>query len=179
MRNFSLITLGLVWTVALSGSPNPVGEQAFYRVDKNPIRTSSIIMSGTIDASITQPLPEMTPPAYELSLDYRFQVKLFGDQQGIENIAVTENYFESEFLENLRQTGHYESPHFKVDHLGYADAINLDGKAYPHCDVLRFYDISQGGGLSWVARSLLGGNMRDDIENLVVKAHVYEEIPVL
>ena len=70
-----------------------------------------------------------------------------------------------EFLEELRQNGTYVGPDFKIDHLGYEDADNMDGAFYPHCDKLRIYDIPDSSP--------------NDITDMEIIADVSYGIPVL
>ncbi len=181
IRRVSISCLILAFAISfeLAASENPLGEMARYTVDKDPKRTSSMIKSGRLDAQVSQFLTESS--AYEVAISYTFQVQFAGNQQGTEKANIDESYFEDAFLENLRQTGHYAGAEFKADHIGYADAKNLDGKFYAHCDKIKFYEIKQSPSyaLYWLATSLLGGNFRADIENLVVIAHVFPNIPVL
>ncbi|MBI1859407.1 MAG: hypothetical protein HYR96_00625 [Deltaproteobacteria bacterium] len=160
-------------------SEQPVGEQARYLIDKNPARTTSLIKSGNLTAKVTQFLSEANPPGYEVLINYVFKVSFVGSQEGQQSAKIDEAFFKKSFLEDLRKNHHYEGKDFKADHLGYADAKNLDGKVYPHCDKVKMYDIQQDGPLFDLAEEFLTGGDGGKIDNLVVIAHIYPTVPVL
>ena len=188
---FSALVFG---TTAAYGR-NPVGEVANYKLDKNSARTSSMIKSGTMETKVTKAIPDAAEgPSYETAISYDFDIQFVGRQKGTELVAVEEEFFTEEFLQKLRTDGAYEGPDFKIKHEGYADARNLDGKFYPRCDKLLFYDIKtdkedRSGSSSPVinlALALLsstadayGIDPRADIEDLKIRAHVAFGIPVL
>ena len=107
-----------------------------------------------------------------------------GPYKGTKETQIEKEYFSEEFLENLRKTGHYEGQYFKADHLGYADAKNLDGKFYPHCDKILLYDLKEPATVNFF-NELLGTladpeiSDREDIQDVKVLAHVYVGVPVL
>jgi len=174
---------------------NPVGEVADYRLDRNSARTSSMIKSGTMQTKVTKELPDAADgPAFEVALSYDFDVQFVGHQQGTELVDVADEFFTEEFLQKLRTDGAYESPEFKIKHQGYADARNLDGKFYPHCDKLLFYDVKtdketvagNSAPLVRMAVQLLDSaadaydvDPNATIEDLKILAHVFVGIPVL
>ncbi len=165
---------------------DPVGESAYYKLDRTASRTSSLIQSGELTTHVTRALPDDgSGPAFEVNIDYTFRIQLLGTRTGTETVNVPAAYFTPEFMMNLRQTGHYESAKFKVDHEGYADAVTMDGHHYAHCDKVKIYDIQQGfddGGVIAVAKSLLdvgGAGPDDQIDNLVIHAQIFEGVPVL
>lgn len=170
--------LSLILSSMLMASPSPLGESAKYQLDKDPKRTSSFIKSGWFNADVTHFLAEKIPPAYQIVIQYAFKIYLVGTQQGTEKTLIDKNYFDPEFLENLRLAGHYEGAQFKVDHLGFADAKTLDGHVYPHCDRLRFYDVVSVHPLTHLIASMLA-SPDGEIQDLVIHAHVFFGIPVL
>jgi hypothetical protein len=183
-----LAATGLVFLMSTAAlARDPVGESADYKVDRNSARTSSMILSGSMTATVTQYMPDHPDgPAYEGKLDYLFKIQFMGNQEGTEYVNTPEEYFTPEFIARLRTDGTYESPQFKIRHQGYADARNLDGGFYPHCDKILIYDIKQeeSAGFAALAKSLLGTRPNDpspddSIENLEIVAHVYQGVPVL
>jgi hypothetical protein len=56
-------------------------------------------------------------------------------------MPVNADYWTPEFWESLRKTGHYVNRQYKIDHLGYADAVTMEGKTFPNSDKLKIYDI--------------------------------------
>jgi hypothetical protein len=156
-----------------------VGQPAHDTLDTDPARTSSLIQSGTIDAEVTKLIQDVQQEAYEVKLDYHFQIEFMGNQDGTKTTNIDATYFTPEFLENLRKTGSYVGPNFKAKHLGYEDAKNLDGKFYPHCDKIELYDIKQSSGLGALGRTLLAAPARADIKDLKIFGHIYEGVPVI
>jgi hypothetical protein len=145
-------------TTAMAGDRNPVGEKANYELDRNSSRTSSLIQSGSLSAEVTQHLPDADGgAAYEAKIDYQFRITLVGNRSGTEYVNAPEEYFTEQFLIDLRANGHYESPQFKIDHEGYANARTLDGRTYENCDKVKIYDIDQGYQSTFVdlARALV------------------------
>jgi hypothetical protein len=154
-----------------------------------------MIKSGTMQTKVNKELPDAADgPAFEVALSYDFDVQFAGHQQGTELVAVADEFFTEEFLVKLRTDGAYESPDFKIKHQGYADARNLDGKFYPHCDKLLFYDVKtdkesvDGNSAPLVRMAVKIMNAAADaysvdpdatIEDLKILAHVFVGVPVL
>lgn len=191
---FSPILAGAVATLvsATAALASPVGDRAHYDLDRNPSRTSSMIMSGKVDVTVDAYVPgHKSGPAYESSLAYDFNVQMVGRKQGSQKVMVPAEYFSPEFMKNLRASGSFIGPDFKVRHEGYVDARTMDGNFYPHCDKILIYDVktysaeSQLGGLFTVARDMLSMaaesrlGTRQDVENLQVRAAIFEGVPVL
>ena len=168
---------------------NPVGEKCDYQLDRNAQRTSNLIQSGSLAAEITMRKPDAEGgPAYETKIDYMFRITLIGNRSGTEYVDAPESFFTEEFLQELRRTGHFESPQFKIDHQGFADATTLDGHRFPNCDKLKIYDIDQGDRSALVefARAMVRNSVAEEnltteetIEDLVLHAHVFYGVPVL
>lgn len=166
---------------------NPVGEKADYMLDRNAQRTSNLIQSGTLAAEITGRNPDAEGgPVYNAKIDYSFRITLIGNRSGTELVDAPADFFTEEFLMELRRTGHYESPQFKIDHEGFADATTLDGHRFPHCDKLKIYDIDQGSHspLLDMARAMVrsanaGQTTDNTIQDLVLRAHISYGVPVL
>lgn len=163
---YPIFVLSLFCAASFAATPDILGQKARYVLDKDPKRTSSMIQSGKVDASVTQHLATASPPAYEITLNYQFKIQLMGNQEGTQAEAVDAEFFKPEFLENLRKTGSYEGANFKAKHLGYADAKNLDGKLYQNCDKVLLYDFDTA-------------DTGEDIQDLQVLVHVYPGLPVL
>lgn len=163
-----------------------VGQKANFKLDKNPKRTTSMLKDGTFLATITSYHPDLSNgPAFDVALDYTFNVQLMGEQKGVENGYIDEEYFTEEFLINLRKNGKYESENFKAIHQGYKNVTTLQGKSYPNCDVILLYDIKDSK--DFPLKSHLSGFLakvgrletKADIENMKVLMHVYPGVPVL
>jgi len=184
---FSLAVAALVSAQVAFASP--VGDRAHYDLDRNPSRTSSMIMSGKVDVTVDAYVPgHKSGPAYESSMAYDFNVQMVGRKQGSQKVMVPAEYFSPEFMKNLRANGSFIGPDFKVRHEGFVDARTMDGNFYPHCDKILIYDVktfSAEGGLFSVARDILSMaaesrlGTRQDVENLQVRAAIYEGVPVL
>jgi len=196
MKYSGFLLLGtLVFGSAGAFARNPVGETADYQLDRNSARTSSMIKSGTMDAKVIRELPDATDgPAFETAVSYDFEIQFMGNQSGTELVAVAEEFFTEEFLQQLRTNGTYESSEFKIRHEGYADARNLDGKFYPRCDKLLFYDINTSKmerlsasapvvhmivQLFNAAADAYRIDPNASIEDLKIRAHIFVGIPVL
>jgi hypothetical protein len=177
----AVVAISLCSGAAAAYDRNPVGERADYELDRSAARTSSLIQDGTLSLYITQHLPDQQGgAAYETKLDYDFRLRYAGRQQGTKGMAVPFQFFTPEFMAELRRTGHYESASFKVDHLGYADARNLDGHLYENCDKIRIYDIEDlDAPFVQVAVGLLEAAVAAPIDDFVIVAHIKEGEPVL
>lgn len=185
-REFFLASAFISWSfissIASAYERNPVGESANFQLDKASTRTSSLIQQGTITTRVDQYLPDhQDGPSYEASLDYDLTIRFGGRQQGTRKMPLPQAYFTAEFLANLRANGQYESPQFKVQHLGYADVRNLDGKVYENCDKIRIYDVKSPEMMPFAQigadiLQLATGGMIDD---LVIVAHIKDGEPVL
>jgi len=169
---------------------NPVGEKAFYKIDTKSGRTTAMVQSGDILGSVVSLVAdyEGRGPAYEVKLDYKLNVAFSGSQTGSQSIGFEQQYFEPEFITDLRVNGLYKGTNFTVKHLGYRDAKNMDGMSYPHCDYLYFYDIeTTPASVLWravlepIARSLFPNEetFANKIEDLEIWAHHTSNIPVL
>ena len=178
-----LLVLGLTVLFQQSVKANDIlGQTADYLLDKDPARTSSMISSGTVKAVVNQFVENSTSKgAYEIALNYTFNIVMLGKYEGVEKELVDREYFQEDFMINLRKEGHYEGESFKAIHQGFADAKNMDGKTYPHCDKVLLYDLKQPEMLA-LARSLFSeilGVNRDSIEDLKAVVHFYAGLPVL
>lgn len=164
---------------------DPIGETASYVVDRAASRTSSLVLGGTLDAVVTGALPDNDPPAYEVKLDYNFRIRFVGTQQGTEVMPFDQVYFTPEFLAQLRIDGEYHSNNFKVRHLGYGHARNMDGAYYPNCDKLLIYDVATAAAspLTRLGAALVGrldhGDFAGPIEDLEIVAHISYGQPVI
>jgi len=164
---------------------DPLGQSANYNIDKDPKRTSSMLKSGTIKISVPQEGKDQSKgPAYLVKIDYKFNVALMGDYAGSKETQIEKEYFTEEFLKELREKGHYEGQYFKADHMGYADAKNLDGKFYPHCDKILLYDLKEPASLNLfkdLLTTIVDPNFgdREDIQDLKVLTHIFVGVPVL
>ena len=187
MKQLSFAIFSFVFLVSTvsKASVDPLGQAANYNIDKDPKRTSSMLKSGTIKLSIPKEGEDQSKgPAYQVRIDYKFKVALMGDYAGSKETQVEKEYFTEDFLKTLREKGHYEGQYFKADHLGYADAKNMDGKFYPNCDKVLLYDLKEPSALN-LFKDLLanmvnpGDADRSDIQDLKVLTHIYVGVPVL
>jgi hypothetical protein len=182
---FSLLSFILLFSNASKAGIDPLGQSANYKIDTNPKRTSSMLKSGTIKLSVpNEGADQSKGPAYQVKIDYNFNVVMMGPYKGSKVTQIEQEYFTEDFLKNLREKGHYEGQYFKADHLGYADATNLDGKFYPHCDKVLLYDLRDPSDLN-LFKDLLAKMVnpqdgdREDIQDLKVLTHIFTGIPVL
>lgn len=161
------------FALAIAGSAfgdqrDPLGERADYKVDRSSSRTSSMFTGGSLEAVITEALPDNgNGPAHRTKIDWTLKVQVIGNQSGSRDVKVPDVYFSPEFLDELRIKGTYEGPDFKLKHMGFGDAHNMDGAFYPNCDKILIYDMPN------VARA------NADIDDLEILAHVQYGIPVL
>jgi hypothetical protein len=159
-------------------SHDPSGESAYYVIERNNQRTSSMIRSGEMTATVGAYLPtDPAGPSFDVRIDYVMSVQIIGTQRGTKTMPVPEEYFTARFMEDLRASGQYDGPTFKVRHLGYADARNMDGAFYPNCDKVLIYDI-EDASVSPLT-SLAASMFRAEIENMEIIAHIKGGIPVL
>ena len=165
---------------------DPMGETASYQLDKNGSRTTSMIQSGSALATVTEFLPEHeNGPSYNVNFDFDFVVQFSGRQKGTIKFIFGQDFFEEQFMVSLRERGTYVGPDFKINHEGFADARNLDGNFYPHCDKVLFYDVKipeSSEAADFLYRLVGIDPMRADkppIENLKIRAHVYQGVPVI
>ena len=183
LRFVGAAALLIMTEVGVAQTRDPVGETADYTVDRSRNRTSSMVLSGNMTAAVTQSLPDNTPPAFEVKIDYTFRIQFVGTQTGTEVMPVDGVYFAPEFLVDLRRNGSYESPQFKVRHLGFGDARNMDGALYANCDKILIYDIQTTSALPFVtvAKRLLGAESGFDnsIEDMEITAFISYGLPVL
>jgi len=164
---------------------DPIGERANYQLDRNSQRTSSIVRSGSFVTRVADYLPDAEEgPAYNVVLDYDFNISLIGRRQGSQVVEVPAEYFTPEFLEKLRTDKDYEAPKFKIRHEGMANVRNMDGRSYDNCDTILIYDIKdvRATPLATMLASLAGyaePMPAASIENLQIRAHIKYGIPVL
>jgi hypothetical protein len=189
MRQF-ILGLTVALSVGLSSQSfagrNPIGETANYQLDRNGARTTSMIQSGTALATVTEFIPDHeNGPSYNVNLDYDFVVQFYGRQKGTAKWAFGEEFFDDQFIVNLRERGTFETPDYKIRHEGYADARNLDGGVYPHCDKILIYDVKIPEN-SDIARLLYASVGIDPmtmnkppIEDLKIRGHIFAGVPVL
>lgn len=178
-----LVGLSLFAGFAVAFDRDPVGERTEFLLDRSSARTSSLVQEGSFATYVTQALPDhQNGPAYETKLDYDIRVRFAGRQRGSYAIALPVSYFTPEFFEQLRESGHFETSQFKVQHLGFANATTVDGAVYENCDKIRLYDIQDIESLPFAqaARDILQAAAGDlPIEDLELVAHVKEGEPVL
>ncbi len=192
MKFLSTMALTAILSANLaSADRNPVGEYAYYKLDRNSNRTSGMFTKGEFHTKVTHELTnEEGGKDFQVKLDYSLTVTLMGNQTGTELIDVPAEYFTEEFLQELRVNGTYETPDFKVKHQGFADAVNMDGKRYPGCDKVLFYDIKttladslrallKRGAQAEFLRRGLPAPTAGEIENLRLLTHVSFGQPVL
>ncbi len=161
---------------------DPLGEVADYKVDRASARTTGMIQSGEMRAAVTTHEPNSA--SYDVQINYTFRIQFMGTRTGTEMVSVPEVYFTPEFMQDLRDNGEFISDEFKVQHLGYADARNLDGGVYPNCDKIKIYDVqTKSNGLIRMADQLLRASEAIDpaagFEDMVIVAHIKEGLPVL
>jgi hypothetical protein len=175
------------WTPVSAASRDPLGERAPYQLDKARARTTSMIESGSAEAIVTEYLPNHERgPSYNIDLNYDFVVQFYGHQKGTSKWVFAKEFFEPAFMANLRATGSYITPDYKIRHEGYADAQNKDGILYPHCDVILIYDVvipEEKNAISSILEAAAGmnPNAKDNpqIEDLKIRAHIFAATPVL
>ncbi len=181
--------------VSSLGLSDPIGESAFYRIVKDRARTSNLIKSGEFNAEVVRHIPDREEgPAYEVKMDYVFDVMWMGRREGSETVVVDEFYFAPEFIEELRRTGHYENSDMKIDHQGYESFTNSDGRHYQNADVLKLYDIDTKSKKTLIlyarhiikkvaiAKAILEGRdvkANGEVENLEVVIRRVDDIEVL
>jgi hypothetical protein len=183
-----VVLLTTAFTPVAQLSRDPLGESASYQLDKNRVRTTGMIQSGSAVTTVTDFLPNReSGPAYNVDLTYDFTVAFYGRKQGTVKWEFEKEFFEPEFMVKLRQNGTYETPNYKVRHEGYADATNMDGVVYPHCDVITIYDVvipSNGGqGLKSILVAAAGLDPEafadPTIEDVKIRANIIAGTPVL
>lgn len=173
----------LICLISLSlFAQKPLGEEANYRIDKNAKRTSSMIQKGTALATVPEYL-EKTPngPSFRVDLAYDFDLGFWGKYNGTQSTVIEEEFFRESFLEEIRQKGSYQGKYFNAKHNGYADAKNLDGKFYPHCDLLLLTDLKKPEDL-WLVQDGFTSPLkrrRGELKDMKLLLHISAEVPVL
>ena len=192
IRQASVIRLaiaGLVMSVSLglqAAPRDPIGEKAPYQLDRNGSRTTSMVTAGVALASVTEFLPDHEQgPSYNVNLDYDITVQFYGRQTGSAKWAFAADFFDSEFMARLRESGTYETPDYKIRHEGFADVRNLDGSVYPNCDKILIYDVKipDKYKLEQIIYGAAGFNPvamgNPPVEDLQIRAHIFTGVPVL
>jgi hypothetical protein len=164
---------------------DPMGEMADYKVDRASARTTGMIQGGNMKAVVNAHLPDHADgPSYNVQIDYTLRIQFMGTRSGTQAVTVPEAYFTPEFMQDLRTNGEYISDSFKVQHMGYADARNLDGGVYPNCDKIKIYDIqTMNNSLIRMADEILNASEGIEptagFEDMVIIAHIKDGLPVL
>lgn len=188
------IVLGMLASLLVGFTPmksvdrNPVGETASYNLDKDKNRTSGMIKQGAGVALIDSHAPNHeSGPSYNTTLSYKLSISLYGESEGAIKLPLPESYFTAEFLPNLRRSGTFQTPDFKLKHLGIEDATTMDGRKYLKCDKIFFYDVkvteADKMGILPLLIAAAGFSPDDksitsnDIKDLKVQAYVYPGIP--
>jgi hypothetical protein len=174
----ALVALGSAGSL-VAGPRDPSGESASYTLDHDSARTSSEIESGTMTATVGAHTDGTDGPAYDVDVNYDFDIVFVGKESGTKTVGVPDEYFTPEFAARLRATGHYESPKFKIDYLGQENATTLDGHTYPGCDRIKIYDIKDTAPVRAIAAAMLRVPQLSSIENLVILGDIYQGVPVL
>lgn len=140
LASLLLAGCGAVSKSDLSGAvfKDPVGDRARYKVDKDPYRTMRAVKSGIFDVKVL----DRTRTDASVEITYNLQIAVLGNRTGVKVITVPAEYWEPSWWERLHKSGRIETEQYKVEHLGYGDAENMDGSIYRNCDIVRFYDLN-------------------------------------
>ena len=152
--------IAILWGFTYSDESDPLGEYAYYKLDDSNRRTSDIIRSGYSETEVVAYDSETAN--YKVRMKYKFKLNPTGTRSGEDHLTVEAYYFSDEFLVELRESGYYETPDFKVRHEGFGNAADTYGTVYEDCDILRFFDIRDS-----------------DVNDLEIKAYVHPSVPVL
>lgn len=132
--NCMLYFLFAIWS-CVCFARNPIGEKAFYQLDKNRQRTSTILREGSSKFTVTREMPEdRGKRSFQVDVRYQLKILLSGKRQGDHQLFLSEIFFSEELMQILRQRKFYDAKQFKVEYLGTKDAKNLDGMIYRNCD---------------------------------------------
>lgn len=187
MKRYILL-ISLISTIFLSWGHafeqrDPLGEKAHYKLVTKSPRTTRMIRSGQLDAEVVSFKPDaLGGPAYETKMTYNFKILFMGTHQGVSSTLVPQDYYGPEFMIRLREDGLIETPSFKIQHLGYENAMNSDGNFYINCDKVLLYDIDQTqptGLLDPFIQLFKSLSKQEDIQDMKINALVYPGIPVL
>jgi hypothetical protein len=133
-------------------------------------RTSSVIRGGNFEGRVVA--EDAVGKTVEIAYDINIVIQ--GHQTGVEKIPIDALYFSPEFMVDLRERGAHATDKFKIKHLGYGDATNLDGQVYPHCDKIMIYDVQVDEGF-WAdtflraAAEVRGRSLGIEIEQLPIQ----------
>ena len=167
-----LAALAAATPAAAQTARNPLGEHAYYVVDRDRSRTSALVRDGHLSADVDSfQVDDTAGPEYHTALDWQLKLNPVGTRAGNQAIQIPEIYFSPQFIVDLRANGAFESPRFKARHMGYGDATDRNGTTYPHCDIVYIYDID--------AKTDAGAGKGDRIEGLAITAHVAQGVPVI
>lgn len=138
---YNIIKLFITFVCTFSNSLLAVSidEQAFYKVNKDPRRTSSIIKAGELILSLDFMHDMQT---YVLNLDYTINTDMMGLIKKQKKLYLPVEYFEEKFLIDLKQNGFYQTDKIKAKYLGQSTVKNMDGTIYENCDVIFLYDLN-------------------------------------
>lgn len=122
---------------------NPLGQTTYLKLDRSNSRTSALVRGGYLAETVLG--VDNSDPDNEAILvkkHCRLEAFLVGTREGEATTRVDPYIFTQAFLDNLRAGQIYSTDHVKIRHMGYRDAVNMDGHRYDHADVLSIYDIT-------------------------------------
>ncbi len=190
--SFSILSFSAVSDVeailAANGDESPLGERADYELDKDPARTSSMILSGSAAGTIDKHVPNHPQgPSYNAALSYDMTVRIYGRYQGVTNLPFVEEFFTPQFMIDLRESRYYEVDAYKMRHDGRATVKTIAGVTYKDCDSIYMYDITPEYKRQWEILLVRAAGVDPDeffasgrsIENLVIRGYIYPGIKAL
>lgn len=131
---FSIFSLGLLGDI--------IGQKATYTLNDDPERTSWLLKSGDGEAIITSfKEDEKLGPSYVVTINYDFDVMIYGRQKGSIGLLVPASMFEDKFYDDLKKVHPVNLGGFKVDYEGMSEAADAKGNEYEECMVIRIFDV--------------------------------------
>jgi hypothetical protein len=121
---------------------DPIGEQASYILNDDSNRTAWLIRDGEGQATVVEMINDANiGPAYVVSIDYSFDLRIGGAKQGNIGLLVPARMFEEQFYDNLKATHPVDVGAFDVDYLGISRARDNENNAYDQCMLIKFFNV--------------------------------------
>jgi hypothetical protein len=120
-----------------------VGVSQNYVIDFDHERTSRLINTAEAKTSITDSFVDKElGPVYNLKIDYRIKVRLYGYENGSVSLLVPKEMFEQKFANKLKALKTIKLPKFSVDYQGIENIKDKNNKVYQDCLSMRIFKIS-------------------------------------
>lgn len=164
----------------------PLNEEAHYDLNDSSDRTSWLIKSGNGNAKVTEFREDpKLGPVYVVTINYDFNVRLYGRQKGKINLLAPAALFTDQFYQDLKNNHPLDVGSFHVDYEGVSAATDASSNEYEECVMTRIFNIdpayqptvNQLFSIQIISQEHEGP--LSSIENLEIRAKIHPTIPVL